>query len=100
MVRPESWSEPAGGSPVRVDTGVSGSRPRFVVETRRAERGVESLFGGSKFAGRTATRWESCSLVKVTTGEPSRSCHGEGHVCQALFRGQPGGSPRGMGSGT
>jgi len=100
MVRLESCVGLAGASPVWVGTGAPSSRPLFVVETRRAERGVKSLFGGSKIAGRTATRWESCSLVKVTTGEPSRSCHGEGHVCQALFRGQPGGSPRGMGSGT
>jgi len=53
MVRPGSWSRPAGGSPVRVDTGVPGSRPRFVGEIRRAERGVESLFGGSNTAGRS-----------------------------------------------
>jgi hypothetical protein len=41
------------------------------------ERGVESLFGGSKRAG-----WD-CSLVTETIGEPSRSCHGEGHVRQS-----------------
>ena len=80
MVRPESWTSPAGGSPVRVIAGEPGSRPRFVVERRRAERGVESLFGGSKRAGRSATRRESCSLVTFTTEEPSRSYHGEGHV--------------------
>ncbi len=59
-----------------------------------AKRGVESLFGGSKRAG--------CdySLVRITIGEPSRSCHGEGHVRQALVRGQLGGSSRGMGIGT
>ena len=98
MVRPESCIELAGVSPVWVGPGAPSSRPRFVVETRRAERDVESLFGGS-IAGRTATRWESCSLVTVTTGEPSRSCHGEGHVRRALFRGQLVGSLRGMGSG-
>src|SRR5438876_668971 len=100
MLRPESCVELAGVSPVRVGIGAPGSRPQFVMETWRAERGVKSLFGGSKIAGRTATRWESCSLVKATTGKPSRSCHGEGHVCQALFRGQPGGFLRGTGSGT
>jgi hypothetical protein len=100
MLRPASCPRPAGGSPVRVDTGVPGSRPQFVVETRRAERGVKSLCGGSKIAGRTATGRESCSLVKLTMGKPSRSCHGEGHVRQALFRGQPGGFLRGTGSGT
>ena len=56
MLRPASWSRPAGGSPVRVGTGAPGSRPRFVVERRRAERGVESLFGGSKHAGRSVKR--------------------------------------------
>ncbi len=58
------------------------------------ERGVESLFGGSKRVG--------CdySLVKVTIGEPSRSCHGEGHVRQSWFRIGCGGSLRGRGSCT
>jgi hypothetical protein len=100
MLRPASCPRPAGVSPVRVDTGVPGSRPRFVVETRRAERGVESLFGGSKIAGRSATRRESCSLVRPTMGEPSRSSHGEGHVRHALVRGSRAGSLRGTGSGT
>jgi TrwC relaxase len=56
MLRPGSWIRPAGASPVRVDTGVPGSRPQFVGETRRAERGVKSLFGGSKRAGRSMKR--------------------------------------------
>ena len=56
MVRPGSWFRPAGGRPVRVDTGVPGSGPRFVAERRRAQRGVESLFGGSKRAGRGVKR--------------------------------------------
>jgi hypothetical protein len=54
-----------------------------------AERGVESLFGGSKRVG-----WD-CSLVRLTIGEPSRSFHGEGHVRQSLFRIGRGGSLRG-----
>src|SRR6201985_134792 len=74
MLRPESWSRLTGESPVRVSAGAPGSRPRFVVERRRAERGVESLFGGSKRGG-----W-NCSLVTGTIQEPSRSFHGEGHV--------------------
>jgi hypothetical protein len=89
MLRLGSWIRLAGGSPVRVDAGVPGSRPLFVVERRRAERGVESLFGGSKRVG-----WD-CSLVTFTVGEPSRSCHGEGHVRQSLFRIGHGGSLRG-----
>jgi hypothetical protein len=56
MLRPASWTGLAGGSPVPVGTGAPGSRPRSVVETRRAERGVESLFGGSKCAGRSVKR--------------------------------------------
>ena len=101
MLRPENWTRPAGASPARVIAGAPGSRPRFVAERRRAERGVESLFGGSKRAGRSATRHESCSLVTFTTEEPSRSYHGEGSI-------RPTGDPdmplveslRGTGSGT
>jgi len=89
MVRLGSWIRPAGESPVRVDAGVPGSRPQSRGEIPAAERGVVSLFGGSKRAG-----WD-CSLVRVTIGEPSRSCHGEGHVRQSLIRIGHGGSPRG-----
>jgi hypothetical protein len=84
MLRPGSWTKPAGVSPVRVVAGEPGSRPRFVIVRWRAERGVESLFGGSKHVGRSATRCESCSLVKFTMGEPSRSCHGEGNIRWAV----------------
>ena len=80
VVRPEDWIRPAGVSPARVVAGRPGSRPRFVVERRRAERGVESLFGGSKRVGRSATRREFCSLVRLTMGGPSRSFHGEGCI--------------------
>ena len=101
MLRPESWTKPTGVSPVRVIAGEPGSRPRSVGEILRAERGVESHFGGSKHAGRSAIRCESCSLVRSTMEEPSRSCHGEGH---ARWIGVPDmptvGSFRGMGSGT
>ena len=38
--------------------------------------------------------WD-CSLVTFTIGEPSRSCHGEGHVRQSLIRIGCGGSLRG-----
>jgi hypothetical protein len=72
-----------------------------VAERRRAERGVKSLFGGSKRAGRSATRRESCSLVKVTMGEPSRSYHGEGSTWPNWRPDMPlARSLRGMGSGT
>ncbi len=101
VVRPESWTRPVGASPTRVSAGKPGSRPRFVVERRRAERGFKSLFGGSKCAGRSATRHESCSLVTRTMREPSRSRHGEGSI---RWIGAPDMPPtwslRGMGSGT
>jgi hypothetical protein len=89
MLRLGSCVRLAGVSPVRVSAGVPGSRPRSWGEIPWAERGVESLFGGSKRAG-----WD-CSLVTVTIGEPSRSCHGEGHVRQSWFRIGCGGSLRG-----
>ena len=56
MVRPGSLTRPAGGSPVRVGTGAPGSRPQLGGENRWAERGVKSLLGGSKSAGRSITR--------------------------------------------
>ena len=97
VLRPENWTRPAGESPVRVIAGEPGSRPRSVAERRRAERGVKSLFGGSKRAGRSATRRESCSLVTFTTGEPSRSCHGEGRTSDRLaFRRCPWSGPLGV----
>ncbi len=39
-------------SPVQVRTGTPGSRLQLAIERSRAERSVESLFGGSKSAGR------------------------------------------------
>jgi hypothetical protein len=80
MLRLASWIRPAGVSPARVGVGAPGSRPQSRGEIPAAERGVESLFGGSKRAGC------DCSLVRSTMGEPSRSCHGEGHVCRVEFR--------------
>jgi hypothetical protein len=94
MLRLGSCVRLAGVSPVRVSAGAPGSRPRLEGEIPRVERGVESLFGGSKRAGC------GCSLVKVTIGEPSRSCHGEGHVRQSWFRIGCGGSLWGIGSCT
>ena len=94
MLRLASWIRPAGESPVRVSAGAPGSRPRSRGEIPAAERGVESLFGGSKRAG-----W-NCSLVRETIGEPGRSCHGEGHVRQSWFRIGCGGSLLGTGTCT
>jgi hypothetical protein len=82
------------------------SRPRFVVEGRRAERGVKSLFGGSKRAGPVppgaspaasshVQRGSRAAHVTVKahlrpTGVPERpwSCppgYGERHVRTAWF---------------
>jgi hypothetical protein len=53
MVRPESCTVPAGGSPVRVSAGAPGSRHQPSGETPGAERCVASLEGGgSNEAGR------------------------------------------------
>ena len=79
MLRLASCVRPAGVSPVRVGAGAPGSRPQSRGEIPAAERGVKSLIGGSKRAGC------DCSLVRFTIGEPSRSCHGEGHVRLSLI---------------
>jgi hypothetical protein len=86
MVRPASCLRPAGVSPVPVGAGAPGSRPRFVGEIWRAERGVESLFGGSKSAGRSVKRTLQPRHTNNGRAEPSRSYHGEGDVCPAGFR--------------
>jgi hypothetical protein len=93
MLRHESWHRPTGVSPVPVGAAAPGSRPQSRRETSAAERGFESLFGGSERAGC------DCSLVTFTTEEPSRSCHGEGHAHQSRC-GSHGGSSRGRGSCT
>ncbi len=89
MLRLGSCVGPAGRSPVQVSAKAPGSRPQPRGEIPAAERGVKSLFGGSKRAG-----WDG-SLDKGTIGEPSRSFHGEGHVRQSWFRIGCGGSSRG-----
>src|SRR4030067_331746 len=53
MVRPESCTVPAGGSPVQVSAGAPGSRHQPSGEIPGAERCVEGLeVGGSNKAGR------------------------------------------------
>src|SRR5450759_4564106 len=56
MVRPESWTRPASVRLVRVIAREPGSRPRQKDENPSAERGVESLRGGSKSTGRSDVR--------------------------------------------
>ena len=81
MLCPEGPTMPAGGSSVRV-----------VVGEPRAGPGPSSRGGGLKKVSRAslegvstrtrsaAAQHESCGLMRVTMGQPSRSCHGEGHV--------------------
>jgi hypothetical protein len=88
--RSDSWSRPAGGNPVPADAGVPGSRPRFVAERRRAERGVESLFRTDQARG-PSREASLCDLVERAAEERSRSGHSEGHAWQALVRGRPAG---------
>lgn len=83
MLCPASWIRLAGESPFPVGTGAPGSRPRFVVERRRAKRGVKSLFGGSKCAGRSVKR----------TLQPSSQVQRESraaHVTAKAMSGEPG----------
>ena len=98
VVRPGSWIEPAGVSPVPVGAGAPGSRPRFVVERRRAERGVESLFGGSKRVGRSVMRTLQPRQIDDGRAEPLMSRR---RPCLLGWdSGLPGGSLRGKGGGT
>ena len=108
MLRPGSWSRPAGASPVRVSIGAPGSRPRFVVERRRAERGVKSLFVKCCFASEGA----SVRAVVPSGASPAASSQLQresraGHVtAKAYVRAiavpdsAPLGSSRSRGSGT
>ena len=86
MLRPGSWTKPAGESPVRVCIGAPGSRPQSRGEIRGAERGVESLFGGSN-AFRTDVEShidEQLPLVDVRSPEEYR---GELHPYARLSAG-------------
>jgi hypothetical protein len=99
MLRPRSWIRPAGGSPVRVGVGTPGSRPRFVVERRRAERGVESLVGESKHAGRSGVVASPAASTQEQSG--SRAAHVTAKAMSHVLESEAGvGSLRGMGSGT
>jgi hypothetical protein len=55
VVRPESWTRPAGASPVWGIAVERSSRPRFVIERWRPERDVKGLLGGAR-QWRTWTR--------------------------------------------
>jgi hypothetical protein len=99
MLRPGSWSRLAGESPVRVIAGELGSRPRFVIERSRAERGVESLLWREQERGpqhqanpaASSNPQRGSRAAHVTAKATSNDCgSGHRHV----------GSLRGTGSGT
>ena len=76
MVRPESCTVPAGGSPVRVSAGAPGSRHQSAGEIPRAERCVESLeVGGSKEAGRNKVNAAASSDYQPKGVREGRASH-------------------------
>lgn len=112
MVRPDetvaartvsSCIEPAGESPAGVSAGAPRSRVQRRGETYGAERTVESLAQEGAKDRAVTIRSEACSLVRLSaerrTGEPSRSCHGEGDGQRGKTGGRTG-APRGTGHGT
>src|SRR5437870_3442097 len=100
MVRPESWTRPAGGSPVPVSSGAPGSRPQSRVERVVAERGVKSLYGGSESAGRSIKRTLQPRHIYKGRAEPlisrRRPCPAGKRVREVVAAG----SLRGRGGGT
>ena len=98
MVRPESWIRPAGESPVRVSAGAPGSRPR-PAERSAGRAGCREPLRREQARG-PQHEVNPAASSESQSGEPSRSCHGEGHVRQSWFRSGCGGSLRGRGSST
>ena len=99
MLRPESWTKPAGVSPVRVGADAPGSRPRFVVERWRVERGVESLFWGEQACG---PQLQANSAASLHSQRRSRAAHVTVKAMSVGLRvgDAPDGFFRGTGSGT
>ena len=99
MVRPESWIRPAGVSPVRVGADAPGSRPRFVIERSRAERGVESLFWREQACG---PQHQANSAASLHLQRRSRAAHVTVKAMSVGLRvgDAPDGFSRGKGSGT
>lgn len=110
MVRPEvrprrltSCIEPAGESPAGVSAGAPRSRVQRHGESRGAERTVKGLPREEAKDRAVTIRSEACSLVRSSAerrkGEPSGSCHREGHGQRGKTGGRTG-APRGKGHGT
>jgi hypothetical protein len=76
MVRPESCTVPAGGSPVRVSAGAPGSRHQYTGEIPSAKRCVESLeVGGSEEAGRNMVNAAASSHYQPKGVREGRAAH-------------------------
>jgi len=76
MVRPESCTVPAGGSPVQVSAGAPGSRHQPSGEIPGAERCVEGLeVGGSKEAGRNKVNASASSNYQPKGVREGRADH-------------------------
>jgi hypothetical protein len=76
MVRPESFTVPAGGSPVRVSAGAPGSRHQYTGEIPYAKRCVESLaVGGSEGAGRNIVNAAASSNYQPKGDREGRAAH-------------------------
>ena len=75
---------PAGESPVRVSAGAPGSRPPAGGEIPLSEAGCRKPLRREQGCG-PQHEVNPAASTDVTIREPSRSCHGEGHV----VRGSP-----------
>ena len=75
MVRPERCALLASESLARVSAGALGSRPQPEGEILWAERGVKSLYGGSKEAGRNKVKAAASSDYQPKGVWESRTAH-------------------------
>src|SRR4030067_265369 len=75
MVRPESCTVPAGGSPVRVSAGAPGSRHQPWGETPGAGGCVKSLLGGSEEAGRNTVTAAASTHYQPKGVREGRAAH-------------------------
>ena len=97
-------ASPAGESPVPVSAGAPGSRPQARGrDPGGPKRGVESL--QRREPRREQERGpqhevKPAASTDKQSGEPSRSCHGEGNIRRARVRNARDGSRRGRGRST
>ena len=94
MLRPQSWTSPAGGRPVRVIAGEPGGRPRSAVEGQRAERGAKSLIGGQAFPRAVGAAAHRSLLPSLAAAAVHGASPGED---QGSHRPEPGGDGAGGG---